>query len=82
MHVQVVVDPPDSLQPESDPERARLNTPERLPSLKKTALNLTAGIDYKREILEGAGLAASPARVAWPRVWIRFSGVSEVKVPA
>ena len=35
-----------------------------------------------RSRLEGTGVGASPARVAWPRVWIRFSGVSDVKVPA
>ena len=46
------------------------------------ALNLTAGIDHKREILEGTGLGARPARVAWSRAWIGFSGVSEVRVPA
>jgi hypothetical protein len=58
-----------------------LNAAERSPSLKKAALNLTAGIDDQREIPEGTGPGASPAR-AWCRAWIGFSGVSEVKVPA
>jgi hypothetical protein len=51
-------------------------------SLKKVALNLTAGINDKGEILEGTGLGASPARVAWPPGLDRLQRRLEVKVPA